>query len=447
MRERETWKSRTGFILAALGSAVGLGSIWRFPYMVGENGGSAFIFLYLLFLALMGLPVLLSEIAIGKKAQKNPFGAMKSALGKRGGFLGKMLIITGLLISSFYSVIAGWTVSYFFSSLSGKVSLLQTSSKTAFFFSSVSTSFSYSLLSHAFFLSLCLWILISGVKKGIEAKSKILMPLLFLVLLFLSVYALFLPGGTKGLSFLFSFDLSKVTPTVWVAALGQAFFTLSLGQGTMITYGSYLPKKEEIVKSCIPVVLLNLFLSLVVGIAVYGIVFSFPIEVDKGPSLIFETLPLVFSSLPFGSVFSSLFFFLVVIAALTSEISALEPAISYLVDEKGFSRKRASVYVVALAFVLGIFSILSFTSYKYSLFQGISFYEAISYFSVNILVPLGGLVAVLTTGWKWKKKMLFQELSCSEKSLFSSLLIFCLRYVTPLLIVYIFFDLLFSFNS
>ncbi len=395
----------------------------------------------------MGLPVLLSEILLGKKAHKNPYGALRLPLGKKGGILGKVVILTGLLISSFYSVIAGWTLGYFFYSLAGKISLLQNSQGTSSFFSSLSTSAFHSLLFHALFLSLCLAILISGVKKGIEAASKVLMPLLFLVLFFLAIYALFLPGGKKSLYFLFSLKFSAISPKVWIAALGQAFFTLSIGQGTMITYGSYLAKKENIVKSCVPVVFLNLLLSLLMGIAVYGIVFSFPIAIDKGPSLIFETLPLVFSSLSWGGLWGCCFFFLVVVAALTSEISALEPAISYLVDEKGFSRKKASLYVVLSAFILGVFSVLSFTPFRERVFYGFSFYEMISYLSVNILVPLGGLVAVLAVGWKWKKKALFKELSLEEKNLFSSILFLCLRYISPLLILYIFLDLLFSFNG
>ena len=442
--KRENWKSRAGFILAALGSAVGLGSIWRFPYMVGENGGSAFIFLYLLFLFLIGLPVLLSEIILGRKAQKDPYGAIRQTAGKKWGPLGKLVIITGLLISSFYSVIAGWTLAYFLFSLTGKVIHLSSVDLASSFFSEISSSFFLSLFFHFAFLILCGWILLSGVKKGIEAKSKILMPALFVVLLFLAIYALFLPGGGKSLSFLFSFSWDSFTPKIAIPALGQAFFTLSLGQGTMITYGSYLSRKEEIVKSCVPVVFLNLFTSLLMGVAIYGIVFSSPVSIASGPALIFETLPVVFSTLPGGYIWSSLFFFLVVIAALTSEISALEPAISYLIDEKKFSRKKATLYATSFAFFLGIFTVFSFSPLNQALFGSFSFYEMLSFVSVNILVPLGGLGAVYLVGWKWPKREVFAELHPAKKGREPvSLLLFCLRYITPVLILIILLDLFF----
>lgn len=442
---RENWRSKAGFIFAALGSAIGLGSIWRFPYIIGENGGSAFLFFYMVFLFLIGLPVLLSEISLGRKTQKNPFGAMKACGGKTWGWAGKGAILTGLLISSFYSVIAGWTLGYFFLSLSGRVSSISSFTEAHQFFTTLSTSSFYSIFLHFVFLSLCLWILISGVKKGIEAKSKILMPLLFLVLFCLAVYAFMLPGGRKSLQFLFSLQWEKIHPKILIAALGQAFFTLSLGQGTMITYGSYLSSKESIISSCIPVVFLNLLTSLLMGVAVYGMVFSFPTEVTAGPSLIFETLPVVFSQLPLGGFWASLFFFLVVVAALTSEISALEPAISYLVDEKKFTRKKATFWVVLLAFFLGIFSALSFTPSKG--ISSYSFYEVLSYISVNLLVPLGGFCAVLMVGWQWPKKQVLEQLCPDFKrnNLFFSFLFLCLRYIAPVCIFLIFLDLLFPF--
>lgn len=437
---RENWKSRAGFIFAALGSAVGLGSIWRFPYIVGENGGAIFIFLYIVCLLLIGFPVLIAEIIIGKATQKSPAMAFKklsgSRLWKKGGL---MTLVTGFIISSFYSVIAGIGFGYLIEAISGRLSNLDSASQASTIFETLSSNPTWCVSFHFLFLLLALLILFSGVRKGIELGSKIMMPLLIFVLMVLVVKGLSLPSASKGLTFLFSPDFSQITPGVFLVALGQAFFTLSLGQGTMITYGSYLPKKSNVLNTLAIVVLLNTVIAILMGVAIFTVVFDTGIAPTAGPALLFETLPLVFSQIPGGYWFSILFFLLVTIAALTSEISALEPMISYFIDEKKMKRKKAVFITVLGAFILGIPSALSFSYLKDFLFHK-SFFTLISDLSVNILVPLGGFFAVLLVGWKTKKhlELLLEDKHKSVQTYFK----ITTKYVAPILILLILANLL-----
>jgi NSS family neurotransmitter:Na+ symporter len=437
---RENWKSKAGFIFAALGSAVGLGSIWRFPYVVGENGGAVFIFLYILCLFLIGFPVLIAEIIIGKATQKSPSLAFKklsnSSLWEKGGL---MTLVTGFIISSFYSVIAGIGFGYLIEAISGNLSNVTSASQASATFQALSANPVWCVGFHFFFLLLALFILFSGVRKGIEVGSKIMMPLLIFVLILLVIKGLSLPSASKGLTFLFSPDFSSVTPGVFLMALGQAFFTLSLGQGTMITYGSYLPKKANVLKTLSIVVLLNTIIAILMGVAIFTVVFDTGIAPTAGPALLFETLPLVFSQITGGYWFSILFFLLVTIAALTSEISALEPMISYFIDKKNMKRKKAVLITVLGAFILGIPSALSFSYLKDLLFHK-SFFTLISDLSVNILVPLGGFIAVLLVGWKTKRhlELLLEDKHKSVRTYFK----ITTKYLAPFLILLILMHLL-----
>jgi len=437
---RENWKSRIGFIFAALGSAVGLGSIWRFPYVVGENGGAAFILLYILCLLLIGFPVLLSEIVIGKATQKSPSLAFKE-LTKSDIWAkaGKMTLITGFVISSFYSVVAGWGLGYLIEAIKGNLTTIETSTQAVSRFTSLSANPYWCVGFHFIFLVLAVAVLFSGVRKGIEVGSKIMMPLLLFVLGVLVINGLSMPDGMKGVKFLFSPDFSTVTPQVFLMALGQAFFTLSLGQGTMITYGSYLPKKDKVFNNCGIVVILNTCIAILMGVAIFTAVFSTGIEPTSGPALLFETLPLVFTKISGGYFFSILFFLLVTIAALTSEISALEPMIAYLIDRKKMARKKAVLLTSIGAFILGVPSALSFSLLTNVAFN-MSFFDLVSFVSINILVPLGGLSAVLLVGWKTKKHLvdLLEDKHKSVQWYFTV----CTRYVAPVLIGLILLDLL-----
>ncbi|NRA90770.1 MAG: sodium-dependent transporter, partial [Simkaniaceae bacterium] len=299
--KREQWKSRLGFIWAAVGSAIGLGSIWRFPYVVGENGGATFVLLYLVCLLLVGFPVLITEILIGRKAQLNPSGSFKH-IGKHKGWqaCGKMTILTGFLVSSFYAVIAGWTLGYFVQAIFGQLTHFASGQEAIAHFKSFSVSPLWGIGSLAGFLLLSFFILYTGVQKGIEAGNKIMMPLLLFVLIFLAVKGLMTPGGSEGIAFVFKPDWSEITPTAVLLALGQAFFSLSLGQGTMVTYGSYLGKKENIPGTCLPITLFGICISLLAGIAIFTIVFSAGLSPSSGESLMFQTLPIIFSDIAGG---------------------------------------------------------------------------------------------------------------------------------------------------
>ena len=336
---------------------------------------------------------------------------------------------------------------YLIEAIFGRLSFSNSSLALAHF-DTLSSSAFWSVGFHFLFMALSILILFFGVRKGIEQKSKIMMPLLILVVIILVIKGLTLPSASKGLNFLLSPRWDLVTPAGILIALGQAFFTLSLGQGTMVTYGSYLSKKEDIPKSCFPVVLLNTLISILVGIAIFTIAFSQDIAPGAGPSLIFETLPLVFSKMKLGNILSVFFFLLVTLAALTSEISALEPFISYLIDEKGWRRKKASIFAGILAFLIGVPSALSFGLLKRFTIFGLNCFDFISFFSVNILVPLGGFLIVVLVSYVWGMKKTFEHLKVSKEAFFhhrplvATYFKICLKYISPILIILILLNVL-----
>lgn len=450
---RATWGSRLGFIFAVAGSAVGLANIWRFPYIVGEHGGSAFIILYLLCLLFIGFPVFISEILIGRTTLTSPSGAFQKLGGHPGwGWAGKMTILTGFIVSSFYSAVAGWILGYFFEAAFGHVTNFQTTEHAGQHFALLIGNPWWGLGFHFLFLVFCVGVLYLGVRQGIERGNKIMMPLLFLVLIVLVVKGLTMSKASQGLAFLFNPDWSALTPTAVLIALGQSFFTLSLGQGTMVTYGSYLSPKENLIKSCVPVVLMDTLVSIFAAIAVFTIVFSAGLEPDQGPGLIFHTLPLVFSQLTGGYLIALLFFLLVVLAALTSEISALEPAIAYLMDEWGWKRKNAVIAAGMGAFLLGIPSALSSSVLKdYTIF-GETFLDAIAFLCSNILIPAGGFFAVIMVGWVWGFSNAFAQLKQGSENIFAknawlkNYFWFCFKYSAPLLIIIVFLHALGVFS-
>lgn len=434
---------------AAIGSAVGLGSIWRFPYIAGQNGGAAFILLFVAFLILISLPVLIAEIVIGRKAALNPYGAFKE-LGKSQawGGLGFLTIMTGFLVSSFYSVICGWTLGYLYEAILGGVTHFQSIEESTSHFQNLVSSPYWSLATHASFILLASWILYTGVRKGIERWNEIFMPLLFFILLLLAIRGFMMQGGGEALRFLFSPDFSTITPSIAIMALGQAFFGLSLGQGTMVTYGSYLSKKENIPRTCLPIAIAVVLVSLLAGVAIFSVVFTAHLQPTDGTNLMFSTLPLVFSELPGGYFLACLFFLLIFLAGLTSQISAMEPLISYFIDQKKWTRRKALFWCAAGVFVLGIPSSLSFGAWKSYTFFGVNFFEAISYFAINILIPIGGLAAVLLTGWRWGIKETLHSLSHGCEGLFqkypliSYYLAFSIKILSPLVIFIIFLNIL-----
>ncbi|PCI77282.1 sodium-dependent transporter [Candidatus Aerophobetes bacterium] len=446
--QRETWKSRLGFIWAAVGSAVGFGSIWRFPYILGENGGGSFLVLYLLCLALVGFPILVAEITLGRKVKLAPPSVFYT-LGKNKTwrFFGGMSVVTGLLVSCFYAVIGGWVLAYFIKAVFAHLSSYTTQSLAKLAFTSFSQSAYLSIFALAGFLFLCFLILVTGVRSGIERCSKIVMPVLFFVLLLLAIFGICQPGGFKGLSFMFDVNLSKITPVVLLTAMGQAFFSLSLGQGTMLTYGSYLSEKDNIPSTCLPITFFGTIVSILAGMAIFPMVFSANLEPTAGPSLMFQTMPLIFASMPLvGYVVGVLFFLLLLIAGATSQISAMEPLICYLVDKRYLSRKYATVVTTGIVFVVGSIAALSFGALSHITLFGKDIFNLLIYVCINILIPLGGLSAALLMGWKWGIDPALSYLAKNNENFFKiyrfvfPFLKYTIKYLAPASIAIILID-------
>ena len=396
--KRENWGSRLGFILAAAGSAVGLGNIWKFPYMAGENGGGAFLIIYLALVFTIGISVMLAEFVIGRMSAKNAIGAFVKLKGGLWPIVGLCGVAAAFLILSFYSVVAGWTISYMIKSISGALSIEGPAALGSIFGDFISDPVS-PLIFHAIFMALTVFVVLADVGSGIERASKILMPALFALLIILIIRSVTLPGGGEGVAFLLSPDFSKVTWNTVSDALSQAFFSLSLGMGAMITYGSYLSKKENIASSAGWVTLLDTAVAVMAGLLILPAVFAFGFDPSAGPGLTFITLPAVFAHMPMGSLFAFMFFLLLGIAALTSAVSILEVVVAYFVDDRGVSRKSAAIVIGLIIFLLGIPSSLSLGVMSDVTFFGKSFFDLMDFISSNLLLPIGGLFISLFVGW------------------------------------------------
>lgn len=424
---RGNWSTRMGFILAASGSAIGLGNIWKFPYITGVYGGGAFVFVYLFCVLIVGLPLMMSELIIGRRAQKNPVGAFKEIHHKKTlwqitGWIG---IASGFLILSFYSVIAGWALAYIFKSIvgfSGTTEVIQGE------FIALVTNSPVSIMWHTIFMGLTIAIVIGGVQKGIERWSKILMPLLLVILITLMFYGLFFTnGGSAALSFLFNPDFSQLSTEGVLSALGHAFFTLSLGMGAMITYGSYMRRDESIVKDAITVSFLDTIIALIAGVAIYSMVFHYGLEPAAGPGLIFQTLPVLFADT--GPWISVPFFILLSFAALTSAISLLEVVVSYFVDEKKWSRLKATLTMGFLIYLTGLLSAVATITVPFrGKEQG--FLDIFDFITTNYMLPIGGLLTCLFIAWVMPEKDTIEEIG-SRGAIYKTLII-VLRYITPL---------------
>ncbi len=447
--KRESWGSRIGFIMAVAGSAIGLANIWRFPYIVGKNGGAAFIILYLIFLMIIGFPVFISEMLIGRATHTSPSGAFKK-LGKTKiwSWMGKLTILTGFIVSSFYSAVAGWILGYLVEAVRGNLSSFESCDAVSSHYQCLMNSAIWGVGFHFLFMFFCVFVLYMGVRNGIERANKWMMPMLYMMLILLAIRGVTLPNASEGLHFLFTPNWSLITPVAIVTALGQAFFTLSLGQGTMVTYGSYLSDKENILGNCFPVAIMDTVVSLLAAIAVLTIVFSTGMEPTAGPGLLFNTLPWVFSQLPGGYLLAIAFFLLVVMAAITSEVSAMEPTIAYLMDEWGWKRHPATFACGAGAFLLGIPSALSLSLLKDMTFYDMTFLDIVGSLCSDILIPLGGLLAVILVGWVWKMSNAFDELKKGAEHIFEKhtwlkhYLWVSVKYTAPILIIIVFLNAL-----
>ncbi|MEE8335545.1 MAG: sodium-dependent transporter [Candidatus Neomarinimicrobiota bacterium] len=400
--KREHWGSNFGFILAAAGSAVGLGNIWKFPYIAGENGGAAFIFIYLICILLIGLPVLIAEILLGRTTQRNPVGAFKKLSGKPFWTLvGGMGVLAGFVILSFYTVVAGWSLGYMIESVRGVFGEFTEPGLARQHFESLTGNVKWIVGFHGIFSLLCMAFVYSGIKTGIERGSKIMMPILFVLLIGLVLRGITLPGAEKGWAFLTEPDWSKISPNSVLIALGHAFFTISLGMGAMMTYGSYLKKKENIVTSAVQIIFLDTLIAILAGIAIFTAVFAMGQDPAGGPGLIFHTLPVVFAKMPGGIIWAFLFFTLLTLAALTSAISLLEVVIAYFVDELNWKRTNAVLVFGTVTFLVGVPSALSFNVLQDITLFNKTFFDIVDYLASNILLPLGGFFISVFVAWVW----------------------------------------------
>ena len=433
---RDSFGSKFGVIAAAAGSAVGLGNIWKFPYIAGVYGGAAFLFVYLGFILAVGMPVMLSELIIGRSSKRNAFGAFKVlAPGTPWKYIGILGVAAAFLILSFYGVVAGWSVEYVVLSLKNGFSN-RTPEEIAGLFSDFNQATIKPLAYQMFFMILTAAIVIIGVKKGIEKYTKILMPVLVVILLVLCVKSLTLDGAKAGLEFLFKPDFSKLTGDGILSALGHAFFTLSLGMGTLITYGSYIDKNNNLANTVLNVTVADTVIAILAGVAIFPAVFAFGITPSEGPGLIFVTLPNVFRQMPGGYVFSILFFILLTVAALTSAISILEVVVAYFMEEFKMSRKSSTILATVLISLLGILCSLSMGELSSIHVFGLNIFDVIDWVSANLLLPIGGLFIALFVGWYFGFKKVKEELAKGStlSSMFVSIFIFLVKFVSPLAI-------------
>ena len=426
---RASFGGKLSVILVAAGSAIGLGALWRFPYIAGKHGGAAFLLVFLLSVLVVGIPAMLAEFAVGRHTKKNAVGAFR-ALSKRWSWLGYSGVLGALLISGYYYLIAGWSLEYFISSVTGDMFSSTLSYKEQFDLFQASWK---PLLCGILFILMTHFIVSRGVEKGIEKASKIMMPVLFIILIIMAVREAFMPGASEGYSFFLSCDFAEAFKAETIMmAMGQAFFSLSVGMGCMVTYASYFKQNNNMVSTSFNVSILTLLVSVLAGLVIFPAVFSAGLQPTEGPSLVFVTLPEIFKGMPLAAVWSAIFFLLVILASLTSTISFHEVLTAYFAEEFGLCRKKA-------AFVTTMISIVLSSVTFFSLF-GIDFFNMFDYITANILMPLGGMFTCIMVVWFMKKGFMKDELTNYGKCnrWFTPVVIFMLRYITPLLILYIF---------
>ncbi|ART81206.1 sodium-dependent transporter [Oceanisphaera avium] len=437
------WSSRFVFIMAAVGSAVGLGNIWKFPYITGENGGGAFVLVYLACIAIIGLPLMMSEVMLGRRGRKSPIGTMAAVANDEGRSkqwvgVGIMATLAAFIILSFYSVIAGWTMPYILSALKGEFSDISADNSGALF-GQLLASPGQLLVWHSAFMVMTVLVSAGGVRHGLERAVTKLMPALFVLLLILVGYASTTGHFAQTLTFLFKPDFTALTAEGVLTALGHAFFTLSLASGAMMAYGAYLPQHVSIARTAVVVAIMDTGVALLAGLAIFPIVFANGLAAGEGPGLIFVTLPVAFGQMPGGGFFATLFFVLLLFAAWTSSISMLESLVSYL-NEKGISRVKAAIGGGIAAWLLGITTVLSLNVWSevtplamFSRFESKTLFDLYDYLTANIMMPLGALFIALFVGWKMQATHSRTELGAWHKVWFP-----IVRYLTPLALLTVF---------
>jgi len=430
------WSSRLAFIFAATGSAVGLGNIWKFPYMTGENGGGAFVLVYLVCVAMIGVPIMMSEVMLGRRGRQSPINTMRTLAEEEGysrlwGLLGWMGVLAGFLILSYYSVIAGWALAYVFRTAGGVFNGATAEGVDAVFTELISDP-ERLLAWHTIFMA-----------AGLELAVRLLMPALFVLLILLVGYAMSQGHFLEGVRFLFEPDFSKLSGQAVLMAMGQAFFSLSLGMGAIMIYGSYLPREASIARTSITVAVSDTLVAVIAGLAIFPIVFAHGLPPTQGPGLIFKTLPIAFGHMPGGALFGSLFFVLLVFAAWTSAISLIEPAVAWLVENHGFTRVHATVSAGAVIWTIGLGTIFSFSTWsgpEYTLF-GKTFFDLVDFLTANIMLPLGGLLIAVFAAWLMSERSASDELAMGDGPGYR-IWYFLVRYVTPVGVVFVFLNVI-----
>lgn len=433
-KKRAEFGTKLGVIAATVGSAVGLGNIWRFPYECGTSGGGAFLLIYILFVFLLGVPCICAEFSLGRSSRKGMPGSFRiSGAGKGWGFFGWAAIAAAFMIMSFYAVVAGWTLEYIVDSIDGAIKNIPNTERHAQFTRFVSGW--GSVIWAWVFLTINGVVMIGGVQKGIERVSNILMPVLFLILVAFCINSLLMPGSETGLEFLFKPDFSKITPDVVLSAMGQAFFSLSLGMGCLVTYASYFSDKTPLVKTSMQVAILDTLVAVLAGVIIFPAVFSYGMSPAAGPTLVFEVLPNIFHNMPGGSIWSFLFFVLLAVASLTSIISISEIVVAFLTDEHKISRVKATVILTLIVMVLATFCSLSFGP-----LQKLDLFNRFDFISSNILMPLGGMGVCAFVGWRMTRMRYIKEMrkSAQVPPFLFNLVTFGIRYIAPIGVLIVF---------
>ncbi|GMR66782.1 MULTISPECIES: sodium-dependent transporter [Bacillus] len=443
MKQTEQWTSKLGFIMAAAGSAIGLGAIWKFPYIAGKSGGGAFFLIFILFTVLIGLPLLIAEFMIGRSTQKQAVGAFKSIAPNTGWhWIGRLGVGTCFILLSFYSVVGGWVLIYLFRGVTGQ--LITPGQNYGTLFTETIGNPAWAIMGHFAFMFITIWVVSKGVQNGIEKASKYMLPALFVLFGALIVRSLTLDNAMEGVKFFLQPDFSKITSESILFAMGQSFFAISIGISIMVTYSSYLNKKESLPKSAITIVGLNLFVSLFAGLAIFPAVFSLGMEPTEGPGLLFIVLPSVFSQIPFGGFFLTVFLALFTFATLTSAFSLLETVVSAVANGEQERRRKLSWMIGFCIFLVGIPSALSFGVWSDITIFGKNIFDAIDFLSSNILMPLGALFISIFVSFKMEKKVLEAEFFVGGnygKKVFT-FWAFLLRFVAPLAIIIVFLNVI-----
>jgi len=445
--KHENWTSRFAFLMAAVGAAVGLGNIWKFPYITGQNGGGAFVLVYLLAVIFVALPILIAELAIGRWGRQSPPNAMGAVARDQGRskawrLIGWSGMLAAYLIATYYSVISGWTMVYIFKNGSGNFTG-QSADAVAAEFEALLASPGSLALWHGLFMIIVAWILARGIQAGIERAVKFLMPALFFLLLMMVGYGAVKGDMAQAMHFMFDFDFSAIDGTTILIAIGQAFFSIGVAMGLMMAYGAYLPKEISIARSAVIISVMDTMVAIIAGLAIFPIVFANGTDPGEGPGLIFVTLPIAFGSVTGGVVFGTMFFVLLLFAALTSVIGTIEPVIAWSREKFGMPRGLAAVLSCAVVFVLGFGTVLSFNAWKdwrplagFERFADFGYFEILDYVTANLMMPITGLLLAIFVGWRIKPEAIADQLQIENPAVFRAWF-WLLRWVVPISIALI----------